>query len=216
MFIHTIQIVSEKNSNGTVSSTRKSENRQYAACLVATTTEASLRIDAEKLAQTEKERAEWTAKLNTLLAKLGMTVEQAEAQHKADSDRWYDRKEGFFETKTRIRQERHAKGAGEWNPVSDEDAKKDLFARGFVDPYDREGAFGIHEAAGRVEQLTKTIANWKSPRLGSQGVISWHGSVALAQKALGSREAQWAQKQGDTVQIRTDIEVRETKKREKK
>lgn len=213
--IHTIQIANEKHSGSTVSSTRKSETRKYLACLVATTTEASLRIDAEKLAQTEKERAEWQAKLDELTAKLGMTVEQAEAQHKAESDRWYNREDGLFATKDRIRKERAAKGAGEWNHVSDDTVKADMLARGLVDPYNRNGAFGIHEAAQKVEWLTKTLADWNSPRLGSQAVLSWHGTVGLAQKALTSREATYAQSKGDTVAIRTDITITETKKRAK-
>lgn len=211
--IHSIQVVSEKKCNGTVSATRKSENRKYLACIVATTTEASLRIDAEKLAETEKKRAEWVTKLNDLLTKTGMTVEQAEAQHKADSERWYNREDGLFETKNRIRKERAAKGAGEWNHVTDEEVKADLFARGFVDPYNREGAFGIHEAAQQVEWLTKTVANWKSPILGSQGVVSWHGTTALAAKAMTSRECEAARRNGDTLEIRTDIVITETKKR---
>jgi len=215
-FIHTIQITNEKHVSGTVSATRKSENRKYAACLVATTTETSLKVDAEKLANTVKERDEWQAKLTALITKLGMTVEQANAQHQADSDRWYNREDGLFPTTERLRNERIAKGDGRWVQVPDQDVKADLLARGFADPYDREGAFGIHEAAQRVEMLNRTLTNWKSPVLGSQGVLTWCGSVALAQKAMGAREAEWARKQGDTVQIRTDIEIKETKKREKK
>jgi hypothetical protein len=214
--IHTIQIQSEKRCSGTVSATRKSETKKYLACIVATTTEASLKVDADKKAAIEKELADWQVKLAALIAKLGITVEQAEATHKADSERWYNREDGLFATKDRIRKERAAKGAGEWNHVTDTEVKADLFARGFVDPYDRNGAYGIHEASERVEWHTRTLANWKAPVIGSQGVLTWCGNLGLAQKAIGGKEAQWAQKQGDTVAIRTDITITETKKREKK
>ena len=211
--IHTIQITNEKHVSGTVSSTRKSETKKYLACLVATTTEASLKVEADKKAATEKELADWQAKLTALTAKLGMTVEQAEAQHKAYSERWYDPTDGFHETKNRIREERHANGAEKWNHVTDNEIQADLYARGFANPYDREGSFGIHEAASKVEWLTKTLASWRTLVLGSQGVLTWCGSVALAQKALGGKESTWAQKQGDSVAVRTDIDIKETKKR---
>jgi hypothetical protein len=211
--IHTIQVVDEKRNHSTVSSTRKSETRRYLACIVATTTEASLKIDAGKKAAVEAELVTAKARLAELTAKFGMTPEEAEAKHEVESDRWYNREDGIFETGQRIRL---AKSGSTYGHVHNLDSivKADLLARGFVDPYDKSGTYGICDVYSTVRRCEATLKGWFKLTLGSEGVISWHGTTDLAQKAMGSLD--YIRERGDTLAIRTDITITETKKRAKK
>ena len=205
--IHTIQIANEKNQNSTVSSTRKSETRKYLACLVATTTEATVQLLAQKRAKIEAELVMWKASLKVALELHNMTVEEAKAHHEVICEPWYKAK---FATNERIRTEVTGKS---WGHVANLDARveAELVAQGLENPY--TGSWAICSAASQVEARERQLARWSSPPVGSQAVLSWHGSVSLADKALSSREASWAREQGDTVMIRTDITITETKKR---
>lgn len=178
-FIHTIQVANEKKSGSTVSSTRKSENRRYLACIVATTTEASLAINAEKYEEIAGKLVDAKIQASNLSAKLGMTLEQATAHYEAAKKEWYDRD-------------------------------------GSPDPHDMDGPYGLVRLHADMDLYKRHIARRQTLTIGSQAVVSWHGTVSLAQKALGSRECVWAQQRGDTLAIRTDIEITETKKRDAK
>ena len=69
------------------------------------------------------------------------------------------------------------------------------------------------KAYSEVKHLESALATWATPVLGSQGVLSWHGTVAHAHKALSAREAGHFVQHGYKVEVRTDITVRETAKR---
>ncbi len=64
---------------------------------------------------------------------------------------------------------------------------------------------------GQMAQLVQTINSSKhtegiaSPVLGSEAVLSWHATPALAQKALNSHDN--VASQGDRLTIRTDITI---------
>jgi hypothetical protein len=218
--VHTIQIQTSNPAHAT----RKSENRRYTACLVVTVTEASVRVNADRKAKAEAELVDWTAKLAARLAQHGMTHEQAEVWEKDASDRWYGRW-----TARRARDIVVGKGFDgpyweavdqarkELNRICNDDqvtkrAHAIMVAQGFADPFDyAKNPSGIVEAAGKVEHLTDTLAAWKVPVPGTQWVYSWHGSVGLAQKAVGPLDHTRAD--GHRIDVRTDIAVRETAKR---
>lgn len=210
--VHTL-LVSDGRS-GTRIEKRVSESRAYTACVVATVTEATIRLNGERCVAAGKSYEEWTAKLNEQMAALGMTVEQATAQHKADTDRWYNKTDGMFVTF-------HKLSAAAGMPTAhitqfDAAIKKNMVARGFVYPYDTAGAFGIVEAHQEATRLARVLAAWKTPLLGSQHVLSWHGTHSLASKATGSREASSYHTSCYALSIRTDITVTEKATRAKK
>lgn len=209
--VHTVSVSDGKG--GTHIEKRTSESRAYTACVVVTVTEATVRISQEGCVSASKSYEEWTAKLNERMAALGMTVEQAKAQHEAESARWYDSKEGVFPTFEKLQV-----AAGRRGHISQFDAaiKKDMLARGFVDPYDKAGANGIVEANWEATRLAHNLANWRTPVLGAQHVISWHSTPALAHSATSSRDANSYRKAGYAVSVRTDITVTEKKPRAKK
>lgn len=206
--VHSIGLASEKRISGTVTATRTSTTRRYTACLVATTTERSLEIAAAKKVALETAIVTAEANLATALAKYpGMTIEAAEAEHTATSERWYAREDGYFATSDRIRKEREAKGESTW--VREGEVKADLLARGIKEPFDKNTSYAICAAASELK-VARNKLEWhveRMPKLGSQGVISWHATPALAQKALGGREAQHIAKLGDKIEIRTDITI---------
>jgi hypothetical protein len=214
--IHTIQVVSEKRSGSTVSSTRKSETRRYLACIVTTTTVRTLELDAAKKADIETELSELRKPmLADLRAKFGnITVEAAQAWHKAASERWYNQVDGRFPTMDKFRDAYKAKhDLSSFHPFQnfEVEAEADMIARGFEHPF--KGQYEIVEAASRIESCERQLAHWYKLVLGSQAVVSWHGNVGLAQKAMGSLD--YLRTRGDEVTIRTDITITETKKRTK-
>lgn len=206
--VHSIALVSEKKVSGTVTATRTSTSRQYTACIVATTTERSLQITAAKKVEMEANIVAKEAALGAALAKYpGMTVASAEAEHKALSEQWYSHEDGYFATADRMRKECVASGKSTW--IQEGEIKADLFARGKKDPFDRNSSYAICHAAIELKGAQSAL-EWhvkRMPALGSQGVLSWHATPALAQKALSSREAQHFAKLGDTIEIRTDITI---------
>lgn len=219
--IHTIELAVEKSSRNTVSSTRETTGRRYVACLVATTTEASLRIAEKTKVEMEAKVVATKKALDAEIAKWGVSVEQAEANHKERSDRWYNNVDGVLETGSRLRKALEEKtGRPNYGSMRDE-ATADMIARGFVDPYDKVNTdYGVvaasFEHTSAVRTLEYHVAVMAQAPLGSQAVISWHQSEALAQKALGARDADACRKRGDKVEIRTDISVRERATRAKK
>ena len=207
--VHTVSVSDGKG--GTRIEKRVSESRAYTACVVATVTEATIQRNGERCVAAGKSYEETTAKLNELMAALGMTVEQATAQHEADSARWYDKTDGVFPTFDKLRM---AAGKPHAHITQFEKAiKADLVARGLSDPYDTAGAFGIVEAHQDATRLARALAGWKTPVLGSQCVLSWHSTPALASKATGSREASSYRESFYALSVRTDITVTEKAKR---
>lgn len=213
MFIHTISIAGGRRGSGVVTATRKSENRIYTACIVVTTTARSVEIDAAHQVRGQEELGAARAKLVRLTAKHGMTLEAATAWCKAAHERWYNGADGFFPTMEKLRAARRAAHGGSHLDRFDyhEAAKADLLRRGFAYEYDLEGPGGIPDSASMIEGMEKRLAGWNFPVPGSQGVVSWHATPALAHKALGSLS--WPAKDGLAVEVRTDITVRETQKR---
>lgn len=203
-FIHTIQVSTGNGS--TYGATRKSANHQYVACLVATRTEVSIKLDQdEHTAASTKLAVNLTAR-TARMEKLGLSIEQAKAEHEAQVKAWYGKTH-------EVRNSILAASGKSYIPGIDNLVRAELLAQGLADPYNREGAFGIVETNATIEMLEKTLASWTTPALGSQTVLSWHHSVPLASKALSGRDAEWARKQGHSVAIRTEIKVTETKKR---
>lgn len=221
MLIHTIEIQGDIQVKGVVSATRKSETRRYLACIVATVTAATIRIRAEQKAKAEAELVDWSVKLvDRRAAHNGMTLEQATAWEKDASDKWYARGDttrgfdvGYFGACKTVRAQHGGRGH------LSQDRERELAAaimvsQGFADPYDKSSPYGIMEAASAVESLERRLAGWQAPVLGAQGVVSWHGTVANAQKALSSGECRHiAERDGRALSVRTDITVRETAKR---
>lgn len=208
--IHTIALVNERSLNGTVSSTRTSASRRYTACVVATATAEAVRLDQAWRAAEQAALAEAQAKLAEAQAQTGLSIEAAEVEHARLVGRWCNRKDGLYATEERLRRER---GVTLWAPFPADAAKRDLIARGFVDPFDGTGVGAVVMANQQVAVHSYDLACRPPVALGQQGVVTWCGSVALAQKALGSHGAKYIASLGYSLQVRTDIEVRETSKR---
>jgi hypothetical protein len=209
--IHTIRLQNEvKNPRCVTGSTRRSETRQYAACLVATATEASVALAAEKLVAIKGALIGAEIALATLEAERGMTAAEARLQNKVEHDRWYDAGK-IFEV------ERTLRALSVWSTQARKDteaaAKEKLVAAGFVDPYDPTSTWGLCLAGDRVNDLRYKVEKHRERTLGEQSVLSWHLTAANAEKALGGRDASYFRDRGDTVEVRTDIEIRESSRR---
>jgi hypothetical protein len=194
---------------------RTATSRLYSCCIVATATEETIRQDVAMVAKERECLAKAEAKLAELTAKTGLTPEQAAAEYKAIQDRWYKDENGFFPTQKRITNERLAKGIGTSFSHFSEDrdqAEAELEAAGVVNPY-KAPAREVTETAHSVSTRRAWLAQYTPVKLGEQDVVSWHRDTALAMKALGSRTAEWKRKGGYTLAVRTDIAVREPKKR---
>jgi hypothetical protein len=225
MLIHTIQIVGDIRVKGVVSATRKSDNRRYTACIVATTTERSLQVNADRKAKAQADLTDWRVKLAERTARHnGMTVEQAKTWERDTTDKWYGRDKelpkggsgfdvGYWAALDQARKELNCRH-GDTDKVRAR-ATEIMVARGFADPYDKTSPAGIVEAAEMIGRLEESLSTWKTPVLGAQGVVSWHANVANASKSLSSVEYLTV-REGKKLEIRTDIEIRETAKRAKK
>jgi hypothetical protein len=212
MKIHSIELKNELRLNGTVTGTRSSENRTYTACVVAQATEATVALDAAHKARVTNELAGYRATLDVLTKKYGMTVAEAEAWHKAATERWYNAADGLYATEKRI-EEKHGL---DWRARDRRDAlaKADLVARGFENPY--EGKYDILKADSEIRGHESALANWRAVPVGAEAVLSWHADVGNAQKALSARNGRWFSERGYALRVRTDITIRETAKRSKK
>lgn len=66
--------------------------------------------------------------------------------------------------------------------------------------YDRELA----------DRLEEEVRNWNYPRVGSEGVVSWHSSLAHVKAAFRDNpKFEQLRKQGIACEVRTDITVEE-------
>lgn len=212
-FIHTIALNNEKPGHNTVSSTRRSERSVYGACLVATTTERSHAHYLAERAKNEKALAD--AKLIVLEALMpGETLEQLTERLQAENKAWYDAVEV---EKNRLYAERGYKS--DWASYSVNasmkaraDAEAVCIERGMRAPFAPEGSGTRLQAIHNLSYIAQLIAQ-PVPAIGSQCVVSWHRDVRLAGKAISSNDAKYFLHIGDTITERTDITVRETKKR---
>jgi hypothetical protein len=204
-YVHTIQI--DDGRGGRVTEKRTSARRQYLACIVATVTETTLGVHAVERAKMATELADWRLKLEARKAALGLTVPEAEERHEAARLRWYKPGDGFLEVLDRYR------GVG-GQDRRHEAARQEMVSRGHEDPYDVAGPWGVCEADHKVTGLAAGLARGCPPVVGSQCVVSWHGTVALAQKSVGSLK--WLVSRGEALSVRTDITITETKRRPRK
>lgn len=207
--IHTIQIAVEKKSGNTVSSTRKSENRRYTACIVATTTEATIAYHEAERAKGVMMKADAEARIARLSEKLGMTAEEADKKLSALGSAW---NKARWAAQDAIRAERNQP----YGHVTDAEGEARAKKNGAVNPYYNEDGsksdlYFLAMAGHDLRSAEYMIERNAAPALGSEAVLSWHHSVALADKAMASHAH--VAKRGDKLTIRTDIEVRETKKR---
>lgn len=211
-YVHVIQINDEKASGSTVSSIRRSETRKYLACVVATTTEETVRHYADNRRASERELAGWEVKLTERCAVHGMTEGQAEEWFKQAKDRWFRSADGYFDTKERLYAESGRRLNGARLNELTKLTKESLKARGFQDPFDPESPYGISEAASKAASARAALQHWsKVPAVGSQAVLSWHTTETLAQKAIGGPSG--VRPNGDRLDVRTDIRITESKSR---
>lgn len=214
--VHTIQL-----AGGEVGS-RKSESRHYAACIVVTVTDESVRIRAGKKVAAEASLVGWTAVLDARLAQHKMTIDQARAWESEASTRWYGQnddgsfKEGAYTYWTALDQARVELRRDGHDDKLSKRAHEIMVARGFADPHDYEKNPGGIVAAGKVEGLKSALAGWRAPAVGSQEAYSWHASVGNASNAISASALDHVRAAGHRLDIRTDITTRETAKRAKK
>jgi hypothetical protein len=211
--IHTITV--NTGLGTTYTEKRQSENRRYTACLVVTTTEETVRLNAERKVKAEAELVKWPMKLAARVKQHGMTVEQAKAWTKDATEKWYgpaSKREGYWKA---LDQARPEVGDQHHSERASKRAHEIMVSWGFSDPYDYDkNPCGIVQASDNVLSLTSILTGWKVPTVGQQGVYSWHANVNNAQKAIGGLNHVRAY--GDSIEVRTDITVRETVKRTSK
>ena len=199
--IHSIQVTNEKSSKSTVSSTRRSDTRKYLACLVSTTTEATIALNLAAKAEAEAELLAAEKLVADLTETLGLTREGTRAICEAQSREWFDKR---FPVRSEL-------AGPTFKHVTDAEVEAVVFERfGLKDPY-KTPVFALDYAHRKLEIATSRLARWTTPVLGSQAVVSWHATTGLASKALGAEHV--AADKGDVVSIRTDIQITETKKR---
>lgn len=203
--VHSIELSGgEKRISGTVSATRTTTGRRYTACIVATTTEKSVEIAKAEYAGWEAELAKQTKLLADATARFNMTLEEAKAHTDAAWDAEYK------ETQKIQQKIREANPALRYvNVVEIKHLIVAEYAKlGLPKAFDKENTpYAIVDAAREIESLTWRLANRKPLPLGTQGVVSWHVTTELAQKALGALDH--LRKTGDRLDIRTDIKVEE-------
>lgn len=188
-FIHTAKGLQGDDK----SHTRKSEGHVYEACLVMTYTERSAEGRVEARIAGERELEEAIEERAKVRAETGMTDAEARAKYEEQKEAWY--------SKAIPRDIRY-----------EDEAKVKL---GYVNPY--KTAYSKQcDIVSRIDRLERYLREWQPVKVGDQFVISWHHTVGNAHKASNGQTAQYERKRGHSVNIHTDIEVRETKKRQKK
>ena len=203
--IHTVPINGNLKVKGAVSSTRKSETRRYEACIVTTVTPRAIEMQAEHKAEIERELAAWNEKLTARIAQTGKSVAEAVAWYQAAAKKWHGNEDRAITTRL-IHENRNLFGTQLHEAV-----RKEMVAKGYEDPYDKSGIYGVCDAASEVERRQRSLDRWSPLVLWTEGVISWHGTLRNAQKALGSRECTHYAERGYHLVVRTDITVRETR-----
>lgn len=211
-FIHTITLYQEKQNFSKVRSTRRS-NRRYVACLVATTTHKSLAINDAALVELRQNIKQEEARIEWLTGLLKLSHAEAEAVATQQAAAWWA---SYFDTKKEVI--RRLAGtldprAGAIVAVNDDRVasmvREDLLGRGLVDPYAADSPHALCAAHSQLKFLAESLNGWQRPPLGSQAIISWHLTLANAQRALLAAEAFFWRQKGDCVELRTDIQVTE-------
>lgn len=182
-------------TQGTVE-TRTSRTRAYAACLVATVTEA---VRAGWTAKKEAEEATLVtlrAELAALVVARSQTVEQAQAQHKVETDNPRGDGKCYFHSLWDLRDGITAEwGYTEENRwkvrnEAEAEAKVRLAAQGVQDPWREDGPNALVTLDHRVRSSERTIkylaTKLATQAVGHEEVLSWHLSLSNAQKALGT------------------------------
>ena len=193
--------------------TRKSETRQYQACIVLTATTQTVSYYARATADAEAEVADRKAKLAASVAAHGITAEQARETCDRLKVGWNERHD---EAHGRLCLEADRAGrsrSGTWDA-----AKAELRAAGIQSPHEGPHA-EVSEAAYQVDRSEERLA-WirkETPRLGDERVLSWHLSTQNASKSTGNAGLNEQHGgRGNHVAIRTDFTVKETGKHTKK
>jgi hypothetical protein len=205
MLIHTIEL--ESGAGARHKDSRKSASRHYQACIVATVTQAAVRADTDKRASLVKALDEQLAHSAALQDKLGMTVADAQARYEQLRERWYRK---YSDTLGRVHESTGAMGNRLHELATDEMVKG-----GFENPYDRTGSYALVDLGAQIDTRQRQLRDWKNLTLGNQRVLSWHTTAALAHKAMAGSYCRGFVERGHQVQVRTDLSVRETKKRSK-
>lgn len=219
--------------------TRTSKTRAYRACLVAVMTQEVIEGFRAEIAKAEARLAETTLDLSDLVAARGMTLEAAKAIYEQENHPLGDGQSYPDISLAEYKAVKAELGIEDNSQESykrvDAEATRRLEARGIKNPQRKDGPADILQAGWCVEMHRRNIAHWteklQKAAVGNEEVISWHLSMANAEKALGTpghepkrnrygiqagpSEADRYRKQGYTIRISTTFEVRETKSRVK-
>lgn len=206
---HTISInENPRIRSGTVSAKRVSKSRMYDACVVATATEKTVADRALGQADHEKQVADLTPALESVLKANGYeSVESFEAAHKAASDAWYGPR---HEARMKLSREREAETGKRMYFLTDAEGiavEAALVASGLVNPY--EGVMGTIEKLVRSlrgHQQAIAIHKKQNVQVGDQIVVTWCRTPALADKALRTNNKYYGPR-GFALAVRTDITV---------
>jgi hypothetical protein len=189
--VHTIEI--DDGKGGKRIGKRTSKTRAYGACVVVTTTEASVAIDAQERAKAEADLAAAEALMAERMERFGMDLLAATAKYEADQEPWYKKYWDVLKACNHNHDRAH----------------KETAALGIPDPWDVNGTYGILDANYKANsargRLEKPVAV-----LGSQAVRSWHRDAGLAAKEADSCRGNvniGTARTGDTFTVRTDITV---------
>lgn len=204
-YLHTIPLVNERPILPRVSSRRQSKWR-HEACLVVTTTQRTLDIEASTRARIEAQLADAQAEFSRLQGLLGLTPDAAQVTDQARVDAWYG-PGGYERVLRQIREELQAPNSlwtAEDEQAARELAKEELTRRGLADPLDPNGPHWLLVAASACEAYKWQLAKRPVLVIGSQAVVSWHQTKASAHK---NPDLNFWRKRGYDVEVRTDLVV---------
>lgn len=210
--------------------TRKSQTREYAACLVATVTDEVVKQLRADVRACEKAVPEAEAKLAGLLVEQDTTVEAATARHEDENSNAGGTGKSWHSLQFDEVRAINAETPNGYNPNCHNLAPERLKARGIVDPYRKDGPFAVVNAAMNVREAKRRLETARKKlaetNVGDQEVLSWHLTLSNAQKALDAQGGKKAysrtplpvvyREKGYRVSYETTFEVRETKPRKAK
>jgi hypothetical protein len=183
--------------------TRESASRKYGACLVATITEESQRVENARAARTAEQATKLEAELAAMLAERGTTLEKAQAEYDARhvaSDATHEKVLDYIGAH---REDDGMYQAPEYLALraTHRAAHDFMFAK--------SGPFGVLELAEQAKRERAASVAHCLP-IGGQGVVSWHHTVALAEKAAAHEAAVNARcARYRAFSVRTDFTTRE-------
>ena len=184
--------------------------RSYAAAVVATATVRTVEYEAGRLMEAETTIVRQTALLASLTARMGLTVDEATAQHEAAQKAWWG---VLHKYEDKVREGR----VGMARALTDADRQraKDLAAvDGHHDPYLPGTAHDIVEAQYRLKNAQRTAEHVRGQNIkaGDQMVVRWSKDPSNAQSFVGTAEAGWLRERGYTLEVRTDLTVSDKKR----